>query len=103
MTDVDDAVEDLPPSKSARKRAAHALQKLGERLVRMKPAEVAALPLPELLAEAIEEARRLRARGALARQYQYIGKLMRDIDVAELERALERLEAARNPRASIRR
>ena len=102
MTDMDEADEDLPPSKSARKRAAHALQKLGERLVRMKPAEVAALPLPELLVEAIAEARRLRSRGALARQHQYIGKLMRDIDVDALESALARLEVARNPRANIK-
>ena len=74
MSEVDDAGEELPPSKSSRKRAAHALQKLGERLVRMKPEDVATLPLPEMLSDAITEARRLRSHGALSRQYQYIGQ-----------------------------
>ena len=73
--------EELPPSKSARKREAHALQKLGERLVEHAAADLARLPLPETLREAIDEARRISSRGALARQRQYIGKLMRDIDV----------------------
>lgn len=94
--------EEAPPSKSARKRAAHALQKLGERLVRMRPEEVAALPLPEPLADAIAEARRLRSRGALSRQHQYIGRLMRDIDSDALESALADLEAARKARARLK-
>ena len=40
--DDDDA---LPPSKSSRKRAAHAMQKLGEHLVSMREQERAQLPL----------------------------------------------------------
>lgn len=90
------------PSKSARKRQAHALQALGERLVRMKPQDLATLPLNEALQEAIAEARRLLgSRGALARQHQYIGKLMRDVDAEAIEAALAALEAARNPRARL--
>jgi ribosome-associated protein len=46
------------------------------------------LPLPETLLEAILEAQRLRSRVALARQRQYIGRLMRAIDTEPLERAL---------------
>ena len=65
--------QDLPPSKSARKREAHALQKLGEELVKMRQADLDRLPLPENLREAIDEARRLTNRGALSRQRQYIG------------------------------
>jgi ribosomal 50S subunit-associated protein YjgA (DUF615 family) len=79
------------PSRSARKRHAEALQKLGVGLTRMRPAKLhqlqAQLQLPELLFEAILEAQRLRS-GALARQCQYIGRLMRDIDAAPIERAL---------------
>ncbi len=40
MTELDDATEDSalePPSKSSRKRAALAAQKMGERLTRMRP------------------------------------------------------------------
>lgn len=90
-----------PPSKSMRKREAHALQKLGEHLVRMKPGDVATLPLSEQLFDAITEARRLTGHGALSRQHQFIGKLMRDVDVDAVEAALARLEVARNPRARL--
>src|SRR5580658_10642344 len=76
------------PSKSARKRAALAAQKLGEELVLLKDAQLQALDLPEPLIEAIREARQLRARAALARQRQYIGKLMRAIDPAPIQAAL---------------
>jgi ribosome-associated protein len=76
------------PSRSFRKRQAEALQKLGVRLVELKAAELAALSLPEELLAAIHEARRLKDRGALARQRQYIGKLMRDVDPGPIEQAL---------------
>jgi ribosome-associated protein len=69
------------PSKSSRKRAAHAAQDLGEELIRMRDSELAALDLPEALVDAIHDARRIKARGGGARQKQYIGKLMRDIDI----------------------
>jgi ribosome-associated protein len=69
-----------PPSKSARKRAAHAVQDLGEQLISLNETELAALDLPEVLREAIRDARRISARGGAARQRQYIGKLMREID-----------------------
>ena len=95
--------QDLPPSKSARKREAHALQKLGEELVRMRVADLDRLPLPDNLREAIDEARRLTNRGALSRQRQYIGKLMREIDVTPVEAALAALTEERNARARMRR
>jgi len=38
--------EDEGPSKSARKRAATAAQKLGEKLIGLRPADLARLPLP---------------------------------------------------------
>lgn len=69
------------PSKSARKRAAHAAQDLGEELIRMRDSDLATLDLPETLVDAIREARRITSRGGGARQRQYIGKLMRDIDL----------------------
>lgn len=75
-------------SKSARKRAADAAQALGTRLTLLRESELQALDLPEKLLEAIQLARRITSRGGLARQRQYIGKLMRDIDLAPIERAL---------------
>ena len=79
------------PSKSARKRAAHALQKLGERLIALKEVELAALNLPETLADAVREARRISSRAGGARQRQYIGRLMREIDPEPIRAALDAL------------
>jgi ribosome-associated protein len=76
------------PSRSARKREADAAQALGTRLTTLKENELAALNLPERLHEAIMLAKRITSRGGLARQRQYIGKLMRDIDPAPIEAAL---------------
>jgi ribosome-associated protein len=67
-------------SKTQRKRAMHALQDLGEALVALNGERLAALELPELLREAVDEARRLKGFEARRRQMQYIGRLMRDID-----------------------
>jgi ribosome-associated protein len=80
------------PSRSARKRQAEALQKLGVGLTRMRPAKLRELQqhlrLPEPLFEALLEVHRLRSGPALARQRQYIGRLMRAVDAAPIERAL---------------
>ena len=85
------------PSKSERKRAAHAAQDLGEELIRLRDAELDALGLPERLSDAIREARHLKSRAAGARQRQYIGKLMRDIDPAPIRATL----AARSERDAL--
>ncbi|HTU65658.1 MAG TPA: ribosome biogenesis factor YjgA [Steroidobacteraceae bacterium] len=77
------------PSKSARKREAAAAQDLGTRLIALKESDLAALGLPERLFDAIVLAKRITARGGLARQRQYIGKLMRDVDAVPLEAALD--------------
>jgi ribosome-associated protein len=76
----DDDSEYDGPSKSSRKRAAHAAQDLGEELIRMRDSELESLDLPESLVDAVRDARRITSRGGLARQRQYIGKLMRDVD-----------------------
>jgi ribosome-associated protein len=76
------------PSRSARKRNAEALQRLGERLLGLRPQQLLRLALPAELLEVILETQRLRSRSAHARARQYIGRLMRDIDPAPIERAL---------------
>src|SRR6187402_858011 len=77
------------PSKSMRKREAASAQDLGTRLIALKESELAALDLPDLLHDAILLAKRITSRGGLARQRQYIGKLMRDIDTGPIEAALD--------------
>ena len=76
------------PSKSARKRAAHEAQDLGEQLIGLRDAELDALELPETLTDAIRLARRTTSRGGALRQRQYIGKLMRDVDLEPIRAAL---------------
>jgi ribosome-associated protein len=68
------------PSKTRLKRQMHDLQRLGERLVALGPAQLQRLELPEQLREQVEFARRITAREALRRQLQYLGRLMRDTD-----------------------
>jgi ribosome-associated protein len=79
---------DARPSKSERKRNAHDAQELGEQLVRLKELDLKAFELPETLYDAIVEARRITSRGGLVRQRQYIGKLMRGIDLEPIRRTL---------------
>jgi ribosome-associated protein len=76
------------PSRSARKRKAEALQRLGEHLLALKPQQLQRFDLPPHLLEVLLETQRLRRGPALARARQYIGRLMRDIDPAPIERAL---------------
>ena len=87
--------EPEPPSKSQLKRDAEAVQALGKALVELPAARYAAitskLGLPEDLREAIETCRTIQARGGRKRQLQFIGKLMRSIDVAPIRTALEGL------------
>jgi len=98
---VDAADEYGRPSRSARKRAAEALQKLGEKLVLLREPELAALDLPEALLDAVRDVRRLGHTPAQARARQYIGKLMRQIDTAPIERALAERNGDWRPRAKL--
>lgn len=82
------------PSKSARKREYLALQKLGEELIPLLESDLRAMNLDDDLLDAVLEAKRLKKRGALRRQKQYIGKLVGRLDNPEPIRAsLERLRA----------
>jgi len=60
----------LTPSKTQRKRDAHALQTRGTQLVALSTAQLARLDLPETLHEAVLAAQRMRSHGARTRQLQ---------------------------------
>jgi len=89
-TQPDSATASAPPSKTQRKHAMHALQELGESLVALDARRLRELPLPENLSDAIVQARGIRAHEGRRRQMQYIGKLMRDVDIVPIEAALGR-------------
>ena len=102
MPRADDPPPDDPPaggrdarSRSHAKRDAAELKELGDALVALPPAEFGALALPEKLRDAIELARRITAHGARVRQRQYIGKLLRNVDVSEIRAALAAQELGR--------
>lgn len=85
-------MQDERPSRTQRKKEVEALQALGERLVALNAAQLGVVPLPDELREAVLEAQRIRSREGHRRQLQYIGKLMRGIDVAPIRKALDALE-----------
>lgn len=79
-------------SKSQLKRDSHDLQKFGKILVALKPAQLEELDLPDSLFVSIEVAQKiLNKRGALKRQYQYIGKILRNIDLDPIFARYERI------------
>ena len=88
----DDAEETGSLSKTKRKAAMEALQDLGGKLVDLPGDKLGKLNLPENLRDAVLEARRITSNGALRRQMQYIGRLMREADTAPIEDQLQRWE-----------
>ena len=90
MTKTDEITELEPLSKTKRKAAMQDLQDLGEELIGLNKTRLAQLNLPETLFEAVKEAQRITSNGAIARQRQYIGRLMREIDTAPIADQLAR-------------
>jgi ribosome-associated protein len=81
------------PSKTQRKKAVHLLQALGEELVELNDDQLTAIELPERLRDAVMAARRITKFEAKRRQLQYIGKLMRSVDVGPIQAALAAVQA----------
>ena len=95
LTAIPTADTPLTPSKSQRKRDAHALQALGVQLVALSTAQLARLELPEALHEAVVAAQRIRSHGARSRQLQSIGKVMRQLEPTVLSRVRAALTPGR--------
>jgi len=76
--------EELPPSKTKIKKQMHELRDLGEELTALSKDQLNQLDIPESLRDAIREMHRIKSHGAIRRQMQYIGKLMRDVDTAPI-------------------
>jgi ribosome-associated protein len=90
------------PSKTQRKKDMHELQDLGAELVELPEPQLASIPLPERLLDAIMQARRITKFEARRRQLQYIGKIMRDVDAEPIrERLLQFKEVSRTQTARL--
>ena len=79
-------------SKTDLKRESEEIQKLGESLLTLREDLFARLQLPEKLAEALGELKRITNFEGRRRQSQYVGKLMRNLDEGQLQAAREALE-----------
>ena len=83
--------EDQPIiSKTQRKAEADALQEIGKRVIELPIDKIKKLNLPESLHDAVLESKRLTSYGAIRRQLQYIGRLMRDFDAEPIIEQLSR-------------
>ncbi|WP_455220454.1 ribosome biogenesis factor YjgA [Kaarinaea lacus] len=71
-------------SKSQMKREMLALQALGEKLVELSADQLAQLNLPEELKKALLQAKQIKKHGAKRRQFQYIGRLMRNVNAEDI-------------------
>ena len=99
MTDSDE----IPKSKSQRKREALALQALGESLIALPSSDLARIPMWPDLEAAVAVGRGLE-RNALRRQIRYIARVLREGDAGAIAQAFDtvrspgRREAARHRR-----
>ena len=99
MSEQDDSSEELI-SKSQRKRQAHSAQALGEILVKLPLSVLKKVDLPEDVRDAVLAAQKIHAHGGHKRQLQYIGKLMRSIDIEPIQLQLERFNMDREQASS---
>lgn len=79
-------------SRTQKKKADQALQRLGEQLVLMQPGRLEAMGLPKALVKEIEFARRIKRHGARRRQIKHIGALLRHSDPQFIATLLERFQ-----------
>ena len=78
-------------SKSAKKREALRVKKLGDALTKLNADQLSGMPVDTRLLDAIVLHNRINSNGAKRRQLQYIGRLMRGSDIAAIEAEIERL------------
>ncbi len=81
------------PSKTQMKNQMDALQDLGTRLIGVSKEKLLQLDLPERLFDAVMDAKKITANGATARQKQFIGKQMRNLNDAHIELIKEKFLA----------
>jgi len=67
---------------------------MGALLVELPDAQFKRIELPEELREAVAACRKITQNGALRRQKQYIGKLMRSVDPAPIQAQLDAFSGA---------
>lgn len=84
-------IEEPKLSKTKAKSQMEDLQRLGMQLVELSKTQLAKFELSDQLLLAILEAQKITANGAIRRQNQYIGKLMRNADAAGIKDKLDEI------------
>ena len=87
-----DMHDELEKSRTRLKKEATALQRMGEKLVTLSDDQLGHMELPTILIKAIQAVRTITSHGARRRQMQYIGTLMRNVEVEPIEQALLEIE-----------
>jgi len=80
------------PSKSSRKREMQVMRDLGERLLSIPDEQLSRLPDTDLV-EAVNACKKITKGNARKRQLQYISKLLRNANVDEVQRLVDRYDA----------
>jgi ribosome-associated protein len=79
-------------SKTQKKKEAHSLQRLGEKLLTLSKEQIREIDIPEEVLDALNLARTIKSREGLRRQVQFIGSLMRKIDTDPIQQAVDQIE-----------
>lgn len=88
MQDQEFEDDEIIVSKSQRKRDSTALQGLGKELFELSRDQLKKMDLPERLLDALLECKRLTNFEGIRRQMQYVGKIMRDVEVEPIDQQL---------------
>jgi ribosome-associated protein len=105
MNDFEDSNQDeedfTQPSKTRMKKDALALQELAVHLTTLNPEQLAKVPIPQVLAQALEAAKTIKKREALRRHYQFLGKVMRSIDHQAIAEAVDEIKIQQDRMARL--
>jgi ribosome-associated protein len=82
-------------SRTRAKLEVEALQRLGEQLINLSLEQIRTMEIPETLKKEVIFAKTITRHGAMRRQLQYIGSIMRTIDPETIVAAIDRLSMAR--------
>jgi len=77
------------------------MQEIGEQLIALTDEQLLSIGLDDRLREAVVAARGIKSHGALRRQRQYIGKLMRQADPEPIREALDRFGSGQRAEKAV--
>jgi ribosome-associated protein len=86
-------------SKTQKKKEALSLQELGEQLVKLSNELLEEIDMPVEMYDAVKFAKTLKKHGALRRQLQFIGSLMRKYDPSPIQEFIHNLETGNYQKA----